>query len=338
MDSHVTISPADGLPVLAPPFPPDADESETIVVQSKLTIENKSDDNVLFKMKINFHKAYCTLKPTVGYLRAGESSEVLVTLKLQPSFSLTDMDWNIKVYDIIDFRADEEPEDSLNSREKWSVIDDRVAHKTLIPIKFVLDGEKGAETETDGMPQSVPSQRFSRVAVALRSLPTPPPAPPSTPVPVERPKSPPLERKVRARAFAKDLGDNVHGAAIDASAIDVAVQAIRAQNRELSDSIAKMSEAMKKECDAAVYKEDPSSRMPIIYEEDDSIGPMKPSSLTQDIVASSESYEEGYRAMTCDMATEIKRVEKDVVQIKYLLVGLLVFEGLRSMYSLFGYF
>ena len=95
---------------------------------------------------------------------------------------------------------------------------------------------------------------------------------------------------------------------------------------------------MKKECDAAVYKEDPSSRMPIIYEEDDSIGPMKPSSLTQDAVASSESYEEGYRAMTCDMATEIKRVEKDVVQIKYLLVGLLVFEGLRSMYSLFGFF
>ena len=87
MDSHVTIWPADGLPVLAPPFPPDADESETIIVQSKLTIENKSDDNVLFKMKINFHKAYCTLKPTVGYLRPGESSEVLVTLKLQPSFS-----------------------------------------------------------------------------------------------------------------------------------------------------------------------------------------------------------------------------------------------------------
>ena len=150
------------------------------------------------------------------------------------------MDWNIKVYDIVDFRADEEPEDSLNSREKWSVIDDRVAHKTLIPIKFVLDGEKGAETETDGMPQSVPSPRCSRVAVALRSLPTPPPAPPSTPVPVERPKSPPLERKVRARAFAKDLGDNVHGAAIDASAIDEAVQAIRAQNWELRDSIAKM--------------------------------------------------------------------------------------------------
>ena len=180
------------------------------------------------------------------------------------SFSVTDMDWNIKVYDIVDFRADEEPEDSLNSREKWSVIDDRVAHKTLVPIKFVLAGDRGAEAESDGMAQSVPSPRCSRVAAALRSLPTPPPAPPSTPVPVERSKSPPLERKVRARAFAKQLGDNVHGtvakdlgddvhetvakdlgddvlgAAIDASAIDVAVQTIRAHNREITDSIAKM--------------------------------------------------------------------------------------------------
>ena len=40
-----------------------------------------------------------------------------------------------------------------------------------------------------------------------------------------------------------------------------------------------MSPTQKKECDAAVYKEDPSTRMPVIYEEDDSIGPMKPSPL-----------------------------------------------------------
>ena len=87
MDSHVTISPADGLPVLAPSFPPNADEYESAIIHSAMTIENHSDDNVLFKMKINFNKAYCTLKPTVGYLRPGESSEVLVTLKIQPSFS-----------------------------------------------------------------------------------------------------------------------------------------------------------------------------------------------------------------------------------------------------------
>ena len=98
--------------------------------------------------------------------------------------------------------------------------------------------------------------------------------------------------------------------------------------------------------------------MPIIYEEDDSIGPMKPSSLfpsrealnpslvsspeeARGSVASSADHrhgDSGYLAMACDMSTEIKRVEKDVVLIKYLLVGLLAFEGLRSMYSLFGYF
>ena len=84
--SHLSISPAgptgDELAVLAPKFEPGA--TEPVIVQSAMTISNKSEENVLFKIKINFGKEYCTLKPCFGRLLPGESEEVLITLKVLP--------------------------------------------------------------------------------------------------------------------------------------------------------------------------------------------------------------------------------------------------------------
>ena len=59
--------------VLHPEATFDADETEPIMVHGSLSIENHSDENVLYKMKINFNKTYCTLKAMVGYLRPRES-------------------------------------------------------------------------------------------------------------------------------------------------------------------------------------------------------------------------------------------------------------------------
>ena len=84
--SHLSISPAgptgDELAVLAPKFEPGA--TEPVMVPSAMTISNKSEENVLFKIKINFGKEYCTLKPCFGRLLPGESEEVLITLKVLP--------------------------------------------------------------------------------------------------------------------------------------------------------------------------------------------------------------------------------------------------------------
>ena len=82
--SHLSISPAgptgDELAVLAPKF----ESGATVMVPSAMTISNKSEENVLFKIKINFGKEYCTLKPCFGRLLPGESEEVLITLKVLP--------------------------------------------------------------------------------------------------------------------------------------------------------------------------------------------------------------------------------------------------------------
>ena len=84
--SLLSISPAgptgDELAVLAPKFEPGA--TEPVMVPSAMTITNKSEENVLFKIKINFGKEYCTLKPCFGRLLPGESEEVLITLKVLP--------------------------------------------------------------------------------------------------------------------------------------------------------------------------------------------------------------------------------------------------------------
>ena len=112
-----------------------------------------------------------------------------------------DLDWCIKVYDTVDILSTSE-DAPQNARVIWSEIDDRVAYvsKTLIPIRFV--GAAPAESDSDGVPSNY-SPRCNRVAAALRSFPTPP-APPPTPIPLQRPKSSPLDRKVRMRSFAKD--------------------------------------------------------------------------------------------------------------------------------------
>merc|ERR1719192_3066157 len=54
------------------------------------------------------------------------------------------------------------------------------------------------------------SPRCDRVTAALRSFPSPP-APPPTPVAMERPKSPSLDQKVRMRSFARETAraDNI---------------------------------------------------------------------------------------------------------------------------------
>ena len=112
-----------------------------------------------------------------------------------------DLDWCIKVYDTVDnFTLPEDP--PQNVRVIWSDIDDRVAQvsKTLIPIRFVGSAPADSESESVLM---VASPRCNRVAAALRSFPTPP-APPPTPIPMERPKSPALDQKVRMRSFAKE--------------------------------------------------------------------------------------------------------------------------------------
>ena len=84
--SHLSISPAgptgNELAVLAPKFEPGA--TEPIMVFTAMTVSNKSKENVLFKIKINFGKEYCTLKPCYGSLLPGESEEILVTLKVLP--------------------------------------------------------------------------------------------------------------------------------------------------------------------------------------------------------------------------------------------------------------
>ena len=84
--SHVSISPAgptgNELAVLAPKFEPG--DTEPIMVFTAMTVSNNSRENVLFKIKINFSKAHCTLKPCFGRLLPGESEEILVTLKVLP--------------------------------------------------------------------------------------------------------------------------------------------------------------------------------------------------------------------------------------------------------------
>lgn len=201
--SHVSISPAgptgNELAVLAPKFEPG--DTEPIMVFTAMTVSNNSRENVLFKIKINFSKAHCTLKPCFGRLLPGESEEILVTLKVLPWPSMMDLDWCIKVYDTVDILSTSE-DAPQNARVIWSEIDDRVAYvsKTLIPIRFV--GAAPAESDSDGVPSNY-SPRCNRVAAALRSFPTPP-APPPTPIPLQRPKSSPLDRKVRMRSFAKD--------------------------------------------------------------------------------------------------------------------------------------
>ena len=84
--SNVSISPAgptgNELAVLAPKFEPG--DTEPIMVFTAMTVSNNSRENVLFKIKINFSKAHCTLKPCFGRLLPGESEEILVTLKVLP--------------------------------------------------------------------------------------------------------------------------------------------------------------------------------------------------------------------------------------------------------------
>ena len=116
-----------------------------------------------------------------------------------------DLDWCIKVYDTVDnFTLPDDP--PQNVRMIWSEIDDRVAQvsKTLIPIRFV--GAAPADSESGSVLMAA-SPRCNRVAAALRSFPTPP-APPPTPIPMERPKSPALDQKVRMRSFAKEIALN----------------------------------------------------------------------------------------------------------------------------------
>ena len=111
-----------------------------------------------------------------------------------------DLDWCIKVYDTVDYISVSD-DSQQNVRAIWSEIDDRVAEvsKTLIPIRFV--GAAPADSESESV-LCAASPRCNRVAAALRSFPTPP-APPPTPIPMERPKSPPLDQKVRMRSFSK---------------------------------------------------------------------------------------------------------------------------------------
>merc|ERR1719322_2299258 len=207
--SHLSISPAgstgDELAVLAPKFEPGA--TEPVMVPSAMTISNKSEENVLFKIKINFGKEYCTLKPCFGRLLPGKAEEVFITLKVLPILPLTDLDWCIKVYDTVDhISTPEYVHDQPNLKATWSKIDDRMPNvfKRLIPIRFV--GAAPADSESE---KSVPlagmmtSPRCDRVAAALRSFPSPP-APPPTPVSMERPKSPSLDQKVRMRSFARE--------------------------------------------------------------------------------------------------------------------------------------
>ena len=127
---------------------------------------------------------------------------------------MTDLDWCIKVYDTVDhISTPEDAQDQPNLKAIWSKIDDRMPNvfKRLIPIRFV--GAAPADSKSD---KSVPlagmmtSPRCDRVAAALRSFPSPP-APPPTPVAMERPKSPSLDQKVRMRSFARETAraDNI---------------------------------------------------------------------------------------------------------------------------------
>ena len=84
--SNVSISPAgptgNELAVLAPNFEPGA--TEPIMVFTAMTVSNDCKENVLFKVKMNFGKEYCTLKPCFGMLQPGECEEILITLKVLP--------------------------------------------------------------------------------------------------------------------------------------------------------------------------------------------------------------------------------------------------------------
>ena len=129
---------------------------------------------------------------------------------------MTDLDWCIKVYDTVDhISTPEDAQDQPNLIATWSKIDDRMPNvfKRLIPIRFVgaapADSESEKSVPLAGM-MTMNSPRCDRVAAALRSFPSPP-APPPTPVSMERPKSPSLDQKVRMRSFAKQTAgaDNI---------------------------------------------------------------------------------------------------------------------------------
>merc|ERR1719499_2437830 len=117
--------------------------------------------------------------------------------------------------------------------------------KRLIPIRFVGAGPADSESE-----KSVPlagmmtSPRRDRVAAALRSFPSPP-APPPTPVAMERPKSPSLDQKVRMRSFARETARTENICEPSASE-PTFIEELKASIRDLNHCAANIKEELDK--------------------------------------------------------------------------------------------